>query len=492
MDQVAAESIAERAPTPVRARTRRVWLVVPLLASVAVLIIASGRIDAPFNPSYDGFNTAVWATGARAVQADGWWEARAGSRADRAGYPISYAHHPPLTQVEASLAGSVFGDRRWVYRLGALVSSIAAVWACWGWLGACRFSPGARSLGLLVVAGTPLVLGFGLMLNMEIVWMPFAFGLLWAWRTAADDGPIADRAAVACGVLALAGSMAAHQGILLAAGLGVFGLLSARRAGGRPPRHVVATLTGAGLGIAVFVAWVWWASGGLSDLWRSAAVRSATNSGWASWLVGQAQLGVVLFGLVAFAALVGGLVLIRSRPELIGEEVVIVAVTALYAVAFRGGSTHPYWNAALLPAVALGGALVGERLGRIGPRVLAVGVVVAGVVALNCVATFRRPVDAGYGLIVAKAGRTTDRLSTTFTPADWMSYESGGPVRRVRDCAAVSDLAITRPDDLVLTSERWVTDRRGPAAWSGLISVAYARDGAAIVARAGDLRDAAC
>ena len=51
------------------------------------------------------------------------------------------------------VAGSVLGDHRWAYRLMALLSTIAAVWCCWGWLGACGFSPGARSLGALVADG---------------------------------------------------------------------------------------------------------------------------------------------------------------------------------------------------------------------------------------------------------------------------------------------------------------------------------------------------
>ena len=122
----AVQRVTTEQPTPTpgpvgggRPRTGRAWLVVPLFVSAALLVIVAGRLDAPFSPSFDGFNTAVWATGARAVRTDGWWDARLGGRAERVSYPTSYAHHPPLTQVEASVSGALLGDHRWAYRLVA-------------------------------------------------------------------------------------------------------------------------------------------------------------------------------------------------------------------------------------------------------------------------------------------------------------------------------------------------------------------------------------
>lgn len=54
----------------------------------------------------------------------------------------------------------------------------AGVWCCWGWLDDLGFSPGPRSLGMLVTSSTIPAVYYSLIVKMEIVWMPFEFALL--------------------------------------------------------------------------------------------------------------------------------------------------------------------------------------------------------------------------------------------------------------------------------------------------------------------------
>lgn len=441
----------------------------PLLASLAVLIVASDRLDAPFSPSFPGFNTAVWATGSRAVRADGWWETRLGAASGPTGSTVPYAHHPPLVRVEVAVAETLLGEHRWVDRLPALLSSLAAIWLCWGWLGACGFSPGPRSLGVLALGGTSLMLTYGVMLNMEAIWLPIAFALLWAWQRAERNGG----GYWSCFALGLLGCTAAHQGMLLAGGLAVLGIVAARRQRRRLLPHeralVASTITGVGL----FFTWAIWASGGVSDLIRIARERSGAEFSWGEFLSAQVDHSMSVFGAVAIMCLIAGLVLVRRRPRLIGQMVVVCAVTLAYALAFRQGATiHEYWNAAALPAVALGGALLGERLAESWPRVLpAVCTVAALLMLLSAVNVTRIQFNGdAAGYLARTAGERGDPvLYSTEIVSEWVTYESGRPVTPVYSCRSVQRLAARAPDATVLTSAQWVESLR-PGQWKVLAS----------------------
>ncbi|MFV0317217.1 MAG: ArnT family glycosyltransferase, partial [Microthrixaceae bacterium] len=246
-----------------------IWLLAPVLVSLALVIVAFGRLDAPFSTRFDGFNTAVWATGARAVHSEGWIDARLGT-VPTAGSDVPYAHHPPLTRIEVAVAEDLLGEHRWVDRLPAFLSSLAAVWICWLWLGELRFGDGARGLGVLAVGTTAYFARYSVMLNMEAVWLPFAFGLLWAWTRAERRGGGFWPAAV----IATLGGLAAHQGILLAVGFAAWGAwrcVSQRR---RPLPHEAGVMFGAVGSAVAFVGWILWATGGRTDIVESASTRS--------------------------------------------------------------------------------------------------------------------------------------------------------------------------------------------------------------------------
>jgi Dolichyl-phosphate-mannose-protein mannosyltransferase len=445
-------------------------LLAPLLASIAVLLVASERLDAPFSPDFVGFNTAVWASGSQAVGADGWWESRLGATGGESASEVPYAHHPPLVRIEVAVAESLLGQHRWVDRLPALLSSLAAIWICWGWLGACGFSPGPRSLGLLAVAGTSFFLTYGAMLNMEAAWLPLAFALLWAWQSAERRGG----GFWTCFVLGVVGCTAAHQGMLLTAGLALWGLTAAWRQHRRPRAHELGVTAAAATGVAAFLVWVVWASGGISDLMRIARQRTGNGVTWTGFATTQVEHSLSVFGLVGCVCVVAGLFLVRTRKDLLAPMVVLCGVALAYAVGFREGAViHEYWNVALVPVVALGGALLGERIARTSTRAV-VGVCVAVGLLTTIAAVSARQMDHrdGAGLMARAAGaRGVPVLYSNEIVSDWLTYESGVPARPAYDCHEVRAVARRDGDATVLVSREWV-DARRPGGWSTLASTA--------------------
>lgn len=481
---------ADDGPRPAAPRAGRRaaigWRLVPLALSVLLVLLSAGRLDRPFGPTYEGFNTAVWATGAQTVRTHGWVESRLGARAVRGDEVQPYAHHPALTQVVAAAAGTVLGDHRWAYRLAALAFSVAAVWTCWGWLGACRFRDGPRALGVLAAVGTPLVRGYGVMLNMEIVWLPLLFGLLWAWQ-AAERAP-SRRSATVCGAVALAGGLAAHQGILLAGTLGMLGVARAVTARRRPQPHELSTLAGAVVGGLAFLGWVAWVNGGLGVLWRQAGVRVGARS-WADWVLVQAEHLVVLFGVVGTAALLGAAVLVRRRPELWAAAGATFAVTAAYATVFRDGAWHPYWNAGLVVLVAVGAALVADVTRR-SPLPLVPLLALLGAVPFLAGLPGTQRSDDHVAAVVA-AGRDQPVVYGTVLLGDWAIYESGRPVETLADCDALRRVARTEPEVLVVASEASLGQVIGRPAPS-LEHVANATYGELALVPADELAGTAC
>lgn len=467
-DALVAGSADAARPRHSRGRQLAILLLAPLLASLAVLFVGSERLDAPFSPDFVGFNTAVWASGSQAVRADGWWESRLGATGGESASEVPYAHHPPLVRVEVAVAESLLGQHRWVDRLPALLSTLAAIWICFGWLGACGFSPGPRSLGVLAVAGTSFFLTYGAMLNMEAAWLPLVFALLWAWQAAERRGG----GFWSCFLLALLGCTAAHQGMLLAAGLGAWGLVAAWRAHRRPRPHELGVSAAAAVGVATFFVWVVWASGGLSDLMRIARQRTGNGVTWTEFATTQVGHSLSVFGLVGCLCIVAAVFLVRTRKELLAPVVVLCAVAASYAVGFREGAViHEYWNVALVPVVALGAALVGERLARTNARaVLYVCIAVGLLTGIAAISARQMDHRDGAGLMARAAGtRGVQVLYSNEIVSDWIAYESGLPARPAYDCGAVRALAERDGDATVLISRGWVSERR-PGGWAALAS----------------------
>lgn len=478
------------------ARRSASWaLLAPVLVSLVLLVVAGFRLDAPYGPDFDGFNTAVWAEGSRAARTDGWFGTRLGAatpQLEAAGQP-PYAHHPPLLRVEIAAAQTWLGEGRWVARLPALLSSLAAVWLCWGWLGAMGLRNSARALGVLALGGTSMFLLYGLMLNMEAVWLPFAFGLLWLWQTGerrSAEGSAGPGTGIACGAVALVGSLAAHQGILLAALLAAVGVVRSLRNRRRLATHEVGVVVATALGAALFLGWILWAVGSLSDLVRIARVRADGRGSWASWAERQlahARATIRMFGI---AALLAGPMLARRRPEVAVPLAVTWAVAVTYAVLFRqGAAIHPYWNVALLPPLAVGAALVAERCESISRRVLGVILVIGALTVVSTAVTTVRvgAVSDGTGELARVAGESTESLHTTDLAASWIRYEAGrNEIGEVSTCGEVRDLADRDRSAQVLTQRTWPP--LAGTGWDAAISAPSARrNQASLLIRADEL-----
>lgn len=475
-------------------------MLAPILVSVVLVVVAGFRLDAPFGPDFDGFNTAVWAEGSRSARTDGWFESRLGAstpQLEAAGQP-PYAHHPPLLRVEIAVMQTWLGEGRWVARLPALLSSLAAVWLCWGWLGALGLRNPARALGVLAVGGTSMFQLYGLMLNMEAVWLPFAFGLLWLWQTGERrrvEGSVEPRIGIACGAVGVAGSLAAHQGMLLVALLATVGVVSALRGHRRLAPHEVGVVVAAVVGVAFFIGWIMWAVGSLSDLVRIARVRSDGDSTWTYWAgrqVAHARATIRLFGM---AVLLAGPLLVRRRPAVVVPLVVTWALAVSYAVVFRqGAAIHPYWNVALLPPLAIGAALVAEWAESFSRRVLGVIVALAVLSVVSTSVTTVRvgAVSDGTGELARVAGESPESLFTTDLAASWIRYEAGrDDVGEVSSCADVHTLADRERPALVLTQrtwpplagERWEAAVSAPSARSRQASLLIRADELAAICR---------
>src|SRR5689334_20453626 len=74
---------------------------------VAVVFVGrdSARLSAPFGPSHDGFNAALYMSGGRAIVEEGPWVSQLGASSRTvSGDRVVYAHHPPLVYLETAAA----------------------------------------------------------------------------------------------------------------------------------------------------------------------------------------------------------------------------------------------------------------------------------------------------------------------------------------------------------------------------------------------------
>lgn len=496
---------AELDPAPQVSTGGPGWaLLAPLFVSSVLLVVAVFRLDAPFGPNFEGFNTAVWAEGSRAVRADGWFDSRLGaitpdSRLDKR---APYAHHPPLLRVEVATTEVVLGESRWVTRLPALLSSLAAIWLCWAWLGSLRLGSSARAFGVLAVGSTSMFMLYGLMLNMEAIWLPLSFATLWRWQIGEshtdDRGARGAEAAVSAAV-GLGTALAAHQGILLVGILASVGVVRAIRGSRRLQANELGMLVAAVLGAVLFVAWILWAVGSLSDIVEIARIRSGGagsslpggRQGWARWPLTQFDHARATLRWLGIMVLLAGPFLVRRRPQVVVVMTVTWAVAALYAVVFRQGAfIHPYWNVALLAPLGLGAALVAERASEFGVRVVAGLQAVAVLAVLSTAVTtvqVGRIADA-TGNLARVAGEQSGPLYTTDLIAAWLRYESGrDDIGALSSCRAVRHVAERSPEALVLTQRAW-PPLTSEADWSEVVSAPSARTlESSVLIRAEDL-----
>jgi hypothetical protein len=88
------------------------WVWIPAVA-VALFFVAHDRdeLSAPFGPSHDGFNAALYMIGGRAIVEEGPLASRLGASSRTvSGDRVVYAHHPPLVYLEDAAAFMTIGS----------------------------------------------------------------------------------------------------------------------------------------------------------------------------------------------------------------------------------------------------------------------------------------------------------------------------------------------------------------------------------------------
>lgn len=308
-------------------------------------------------------------------------------------YGTTYAHHPPMATVVASIFSSLPGEAEWQIRLGPYLLGLIALPAA-GWL--------LRSLGLRRVAA---LLTLGLLASSPLYWF---YG-----RIVFDLGPIIVMAAVlarlrpephpsrrlvalACVVCALttasgwlAIAFAAAFGIWLAAG----------------PRRVdrVALAVGSSMAVGAIATLAF-----VITLTDPGELRSQTTErtgsggrglldflsiqwGWLTDLFPAWSLLLLPLGVLA--------ALVRRETRLLTALASIVAV--LWIVLLRDGATiHDFWIYSLLVPFVIGvGTLLDSLQDLITKRVASPGVRVGGTIF------------AGFGLVLAFALLITGGLA---------------------------------------------------------------------------------
>lgn len=455
------------------------------LAAIALVFLldAAPRIGLPFGNSHDGRNGAMWATGARAVVEQGPVAARLGALAPER---ERYAHHPPGTYLETSVAYALGARSAAALKAPAYLGSIAAIvlaFLCARWLGLRHV---AAVVGAAAMVGTPMFLLYGAMLNHEAISLPWAFAALGVLARArrGDRDPRWVGVVVGCGL-----ALTHFEGVLFAMALGA--LLVVRHRRGRPSTGpaVHGLLAGAGAASVVTWLWLWWANGGLHEMWVQFTARSG---GTDPELFVRTQLDNVLWGIPASTVVVAvaGSVLLWWR----GARLVVAlaaGVPVLWMVGLADGATHhEFWNHWLLLAVALGAATLADRLAR-GPLACA-GLVVAAC-ALLAVGTWVSVPDEGRFARGGDAARviadtqgydgTVHVLAPVTTPLPWVAWVTRSPAAVV-DRDGLAAVAGRAPDELVLVPLRSPSLTEGDRA--PLWDIAVARRGDYALVRAVD------
>ena len=152
---------------------------VMLLAIAAgLLVLTVPDLDAPFGPSHDGRNAAMWALASDGIQAHGLVGSKFGARhADGA----IYANHPPVTGLVTAASVAVLGRSEVGVRLPGLLTALASIPLLWLLLTRLRLSPHAAAVGSAVALATPMFLGYGPMVDTPTMSFPIALALLAVW-----------------------------------------------------------------------------------------------------------------------------------------------------------------------------------------------------------------------------------------------------------------------------------------------------------------------
>lgn len=316
-------------------------------AAVGLFVVRTiGRIGDPFAVGHEGFNAAVWSTGARAISERGWLASQFGGHA----LGQDYANHPPLTYLVAWAARAVLGHDERAVRIVMLGASSIGIVLLYVLVRQWGLRPAAAAAGVIVAGATPMFLYYGTMLDSWILGMPLVVGLLVAMSTER-------RRPRTVAVLAALVALCCWQGVIV---MGC-AFVAARRSP-RLRRDVWWMVAGAAVGTVVTWAWIAWVYAGIGPAIDQFRSRSADPVGISSWLNRQLTFGVDTFRYALVLLPVALWCALRRRE---GRELalVLVVAAAIYPLVFRQGAyIHDYWNYFVLLPLAYGSAIAADWL----------------------------------------------------------------------------------------------------------------------------------
>ena len=381
----------------------------PWIAAAAVVLVFLGhdtkRLWAPFGPSHDGFNAALYMTGGRAIVEEGPLVSRLGAASTtQATDRVVYAHHPPLIYLTEAIAFLLPGPVEWAARLPAIFTGLAGLVFTVLLLQHAGVGPGAAAMGVLVGFATrmffvfgavpePHIMGLAGMAALSLVWQRLKTGELSLWVPASVAALVA---------------LTSWQGALFAGLVGVGMLLEKRRG----PAFAVWLGTAAGVGGTAL--WILWAYGGdLQDFLTRAVLRTGAGTvdqisiplmirNQMHWLHQGFPVGRWLVVPVALCGWFDH----RTRPYAVTSLATVLA----YAVVFKNAAgEHSYWLYNLIFPVSLGAAAASDAVARWlrgrSPAIRPVPVVVgAALTTLLAISLWRPSEDQDQNAYAAQVG----------------------------------------------------------------------------------------
>ena len=465
---------------------------VTFLATAFVVAVWS-RLFLPLGRSHDGFNTAVWMDGGRAMVESGVVGSRLGARTAFG----TYAHHPPGLYLISALVYALGGTRTVYARVPAVVSVLAGIALAWVLLRTLGRSRLACFGAIAFAVTAPMLLLWGPMLNHEAVAMPWALAALVIGARVQRSQRVPVWLAAFVGFV---GAILSWQGLLLVMFLAASSFAPAWRPTDSQARRAMRVLGAAGLvALALTVAWQLWAYGGLRDVIDAFRFRvngaTQTKYGFVESQVRYAYQGFPIWTLLLAAY--GTCLLWRDRASAVTSSALLAAV-GTYTFGFRNGATiHVYWNYWLVLIVIVAVAAVIDRHARSSTRERAVVVaaLAAMVVAFSTVIATKGAagieIGAQAGAVVAQTPIAASQqqyyaFADIDEPPPWISYPTRRPVVIIRDPAEVTRLGLEVPDAVVLI-QRSVLDAQRAGGFDALAPAAIVRRDAYESARMADL-----
>jgi hypothetical protein len=441
------------------------WIGLVAVFAGVFLVLAWGRITAPFGDSHDGRNAAVWASGSRALRTEGPLASRLGARVGVGpGTTSVYVDHPPLTYWETAVSEELLGVHPWSTRAPAWAGTIAAAGLLFALLRRCGVSGRSAAVGTALGLGCPMIGVYGAMLDSWVVGLPWAIASLLVWQRRRVGHPCRTWITV----VVTAGTMlSCWPGVLLTAML--VGADVVRGQGWRRlDADARARIFTAAASAALVLSWMVWTAGSLTGVWSAFASRAGAGHdaigvgvAWASLRSAWSDLLTPWELLMALPAVLAALVSHRTRPVAAASLGTVVVWTVLFR---NGAAIHDYWSLWLVVPVAVGSAVVVGRAevwaGRHGIAGVAPPVGVA-LVGLGCLGLAqlsvaqiriddgRLPAALLRGTTYPEGQSTAWYVGDLVQPVDWISYLTQRPARQLVTAQAVLQLASTAPNQVV-------------------------------------------